>query len=644
MLGLDSHAVAPGSVDDDLTPSVPESLLQELFAAQVSVRPRQPALISGDKALTYDELSRLSRRWGRRLRELGARPNTLIAVVMEKGWEQVLAVLGIVEAGAAYLPIDVELPAARLRHLVENGEVAIVLTQSRVDERLEWPHGIRRLCVDQEDLDGVSDGPLPPAQTPDDLAYVIYTSGSTGSPKGVMIAQRGVVNSVLRTNRRFGIGPADRALAVTALHHDMSVYDIFGLLAAGGTIVMPEAARRRDAAHWAELMRREQVTVWNSVPAMMEMLLEHVSSRGESLPASLRLAFLGGDWIQVTLPGRLQAQVAGVQVVSVGGPTETTLWNIWYPIAEVDAGWKSIPYGRPIAGNRYYVMDDRLAECLAGESGEMCCAGVGLALGYWRDAVQTRAKFVTHPRTGERIYRTGDFGRLLPDGNLEFLGRQDFQVKINGQRIELGEIESALRQHRGVCAAIVTAVEAGGAGKRLAAYIVPQLGTEPTAQGLRHFLSEKLPSHMIPVAFVLLDQFPLTANGKVDRRALPAPVEVRRVAEAPYVAPATEMERALTAIWQEVLGVERVGMLDNFFDLGAHSLHIVQAHSKLQVAIERELGVVAFFQYPSVSSLARHLAPAPGAGHPFREIQAQAARQREALARRQQQVTGKVSE
>ena len=286
----------------------------------------------------------------------------------------------------------------------------------------------------------------------------------------------------MQTNADFRVGPADRALALTALHHDMSLYDIFGVLGAGGTLVIPDAARRLDPDHWAELMRRERVTLWNSVPTMMQMLVEHAAGREDVLPQSLRLAFLGGDWIPVTLPKRLQALVPGAQVVSVGGPTETTLWNIWYPVEAVDPTWKSIPYGRAIANTRYYVLNQALEDCPTWVPGELCCAGVGVAQGYWRNDEQTQARFITHPRTGERIYRTGDLGRFLPDGTLEFMGRVDLQIKISGMRIEPGEIEAALSQHPAVQAAVVTAMEDSGGHKRLVAHVVPADASRPATE------------------------------------------------------------------------------------------------------------------------------------------------------------------
>lgn len=461
------------------TAPTPDEMLHTMFAQQAQQRKTAPAVISSQHTLTYQDLYTLSNQLGHKLRRLGATPNQLIGVVMDKGWEQIVAVMGILASGAAYVPIDPGLPQQRLEYLLENSEVKIVLTQSWLDQKLEWPSGIQRLCIDREELAQESKEPLQPAQTPDDLAYVIYTSGSTGLPKGVMISHRNVVNVVVHTNQRFNIGYQDRILAVTALNHDLSVYDIFGLLCAGGAIVMPDACGVKDPVHWAELMVREQVTLWNSVPAMMQMLVEYAENQSVIIPASLRLVIMGGDWLPISLPERIKALVPQVQILSIGGPTETTIWNIGYLITEVDPNWKSIPYGKPMANAKYYILNEALEDCPVWVPGQMYCAGVQVAQGYWRDAKKTAAKFISHPRTQERIYYTGDLGRYLPDGNIEFLGRADFQVKIRGYRIELGEIEAAIKQHPGVRDAIaVTIPGAEQSHQKIIACIVPQQQAE----------------------------------------------------------------------------------------------------------------------------------------------------------------------
>jgi len=451
--------------------SISEGLLHTLFAAQVHQRSQQDAVVSCNRTLTYEELSRHSYQVGRRLRQLGSRPNTLVAVVMEKGWEQVVAVLGVIQSGAAYLPIDPNLPKDRLWYVLENAEVSLVLTESRFAETLEWPKNIQRLWVDSQELMSIDDQPLESVQSPEDLAYVIYTSGSTGQSKGVMISHQSAVNTIVDINKRFQIGAEDRVLALSSLNFDLSVYDIFGTLAAGGTIIIPEAAATRNPSHWAELMAREKVTFWNSVPALMQMLVEHVSSQQDQLPPSLRLVLLSGDWIPVTLPEQIKLLAENVQVISLGGATEASIWSICYQIESVNPAWKSIPYGQPLTNQRCYILNEALEPCPVWVPGKLFIGGVGLAKGYWQDQEKTDTSFITHPRTGERLYRTGDVGRYLPDGNIEFLGREDFQVKLQGHRIELGEIEAVLGQHPAVRAAVVAVIGNSGNTRRLVAYL-----------------------------------------------------------------------------------------------------------------------------------------------------------------------------
>ncbi|NBD13541.1 non-ribosomal peptide synthetase/type I polyketide synthase [Corallococcus silvisoli] len=469
-------------------PVAPERM-ETLFLRQAARRPEAPAVIAGERVLTYEALERRSARLASWLIAQGAMPERLVAIVAEKGPEQVLAALAILRAGAAYLPLDPGLPTERLHELLKDARVELVLTQAHLDASLVWPEGPRRLAVDHDGALEVADaGPLPVLGN--GLAYVIYTSGSTGRPKGVMIDHRGAVNTLVDMNERFGVGPGDRVFALSSLSFDLSVYDVFGALAAGAAIVMPEPGTLRDPSHWLSVLSRGRVTIWNSVPALMEMLIEFVEGGGHRLPDSLRLVLMSGDWIPVTLPGRIRSQHAAIDVVSLGGATEASIWSILYRIGEVDRAWRSIPYGHPMVNQRFHVLDDALEPCPEWVAGQLYIGGVGVALGYYGDAERTAARFIVHPRTGERLYATGDLGRFLPDGVIEFLGREDFQVKIQGHRIELGEIEAALDTHPAVRGAVVKALGKPGGPRRLVAYVVPDaiptnvLAKEPAQETL----------------------------------------------------------------------------------------------------------------------------------------------------------------
>lgn len=504
---------------NDTSSPLSDDLLQMGLSRQVALRPQQPAVLSSRRTLTYEELFALTNRLGRYLRQSGSRPDQLVAIVMEKGWEQIVGVLGVLTSGAAYLPIDPTFPAERLAYILKQSAVRIVLTQSWLLERLTWPAQIQPVAVDQMDFSHLSSEPLELCQSPDSLAYVIYTSGSTGFPKGAMITQRAVVNAITYTNERFQVGPQDRVLALTALHHDMSVYDIFGLLSAGGSIVLPPDGPMYPQ-EWLEILQREQVTIWNSVPALLEMLVEQAVDKGSGITSSLRLAFLGGDWVSPLLVQRAQALAENLLVVSVGGPTETTLWNICYPVAALDPSWKSIPYGKPIANTKYYVLNEQRLDCPVWVPGELCCAGVGLTKGYWGDEAKTQEHFTIHPRTGERLYCTGDLGRRLPDGTIEFLGRKDFQVKMHGLRIELGEIEAVLSQHPLVRSAVVTATETNQ-GKRLVAHLVLEQGTLPSTTEPADFFTEITAQQSETLLLDKTDRIQFKLNQRGLRSSLP---------------------------------------------------------------------------------------------------------------------------
>lgn len=589
---------------NDTGAPITDDLLHTLFTAQVPRRRQQPAVISSDRTSTYEELYRCANRIGHWLRDNGAQRNTLVAVVMEKGWEQVASVLGVLASGAAYVPIDAGLPKDRLWHLLQHGEVQFVLTQPQFDRSLEWPETITRLTIDDTSLSGLDDQPLEPVQAPEDLAYVIYTSGSTGLPKGVVIDHRGAVNTILDLNRRFSVKSEDRVLALSSLSFDLSVYDVFGILAAGGTIVIPDAAGLRDPAHWADLVARHRVTLWNSVPALMHMLVEYSEGRGQLLAENLRLVFMSGDWIPVALPEQIRALKDDVEIISMGGATEASIWSIIYPIESVDPSWKSIPYGRPMVNQTFQVLNEALDPCPVWVPGQLYIGGIGLAKGYWRDEEKTRASFIDHPRTGERLYRTGDQGRYLADGNIEFLGRDDFQVKIQGYRVELEEIEAVLGQHPGVRGSVVAALGQAFGNKRLVAYIVPKHGSPPATSELTRFLGERLPQYMLPSAYVMLDHLPLSPNGKVDRRALPEPATLNAEQVEKPPAELTGETAQIARLVAGVLKLQHVDPDDNLFDLGATSIDVIRIVNSVERELDFRPKVDVLYRFPTVATLA----------------------------------------
>ncbi len=580
----------------------PQEMLHALFAAQVSRQPSQVAVIAKDQSLTYEALYQRANQVARRLRELGSHPNTLIAVVMEPGWEQVVAVLGVLASGAAYVPIAPHLSQDRLAHLLEHSEAKWVLTQSWLDEDLEWPDRVQRLCVDiDEEWMDVDDHPLDPIQTFGDLACVIYSSVSSGPPRGTMIDHQSAVNTILDVNRKCSVGPQDRVLALSPLGSALSVYDIFGVLAAGGTVVVPPVSAVQDPAMWSEMVHRHRITVWNSSPALLDMLLAAVAEHSDITLRSLRLVLLSQGRISVTLPGRLKALVEDAQVLGLWGAPGVAVWSGLCVINDTVSQGNLC--GRPLTNQRLYVLDPWLEPRPVWVPGRLYVGGTGLAQGHWKDDDETQARFVQLARTGERLYRTDEFGRFLPDGTIEFLGqRGEFRAMAYGYQVEPRQIEAALEQHSAVRECIVVAQKGTHHHNRLIAYVVPHSGSDPSVEVLREFI-EKLPGYMMPATFVLLPSMPLTFTGQVDRDALPVPVNDVASPQAGKIVPRNTRERRLVQIWEALLDVEQIGVTDNFFDLGGNSFLAARLINQVRDEFGAEQALYAFLYEPTIEHL-----------------------------------------
>ncbi|MEF7613139.1 amino acid adenylation domain-containing protein [Aquincola sp. MAHUQ-54] len=521
------------------------TLLHLLCFRAAQHHPLSPAVITADRTLTHAALAHEALAVAARLAEAGVQPNELVAIGCAKGWAQVVAVLGVLAAGAAYVPIDPGLPAARRAQLVADARARVVLVAA-ADAAAPGDWTTSTLAIAAPAGPARTEAPpLPPArQAGTDLAYVIYTSGSTGAPKGVMIDHRGAVNTVRDINHRHGIGPGDRVFGLSALNFDLSVWDIFGPLAAGGALVLPAPDDLQQPARWPARLAADRVTVWNTVPALLQLLLDALpAGGGAALP--LRLAMLSGDWIPLALPPRLAAACPQARLFSLGGATEASIWSIEHPVDGIDASWRSVPYGRPLAGQPWYVLDDDLRPCPPSVPGELYIAGIGVARGYWGRPALTAERFVPNPfavpgdAAGAVLYRTGDLGVLRPEGWIEFLGREDHQVKVNGYRIELGEIEAALQRHPALAGA---AVAAGGTPPALTAYVVPRLH-DAEGGGLldrlarRAALPGSAPGWRAPVAGDEVVDLPLAATAgptlprQSHRRFADAPLALATLAE-----------------------------------------------------------------------------------------------------------------
>jgi amino acid adenylation domain-containing protein len=584
-----------------------EACLHHLFEAQVHKTPDAIAIVFEDASLTYRQLDQQANQLAHHLRRLGVRPATLVAICLERSLDMLVGLLGVLKAGAAYVPLDPTHPAERLAYILQDAALAqgdtplVLLTQEHLRERfLQYP-GFA-LCLDsawntiaQESL-AVPDT----VTSAENLAYVIYTSGSTGKPKGVQIPHRAVVNFLHSMRCEPGSAPDDILLAVTTLSFDIAGLELYLPLTTGGRVLLVSHDTALDGALLGSRLAESHSSVMQATPSTWRLLLD----AGWAGNPHLR-ALCGGEAFPCNLANRLAEKTAAVW--NMYGPTETTIWSTIHPVLP---GSTSVPIGHPIANTQLYVLDRHLNPSPVGVAGDLYIGGDGLAWGYRNRPELTAETFIPHPfgtAPGARLYHTGDLARYLPDGNVEFLGRVDHQVKVRGFRIELGEIEAVLAQHPAVRETVVTVREDTPDDKRLVAYVVANDGQSPTVSELRRSLEEQLPAYMIPSAFVTLEALPRTPNRKIDRRALPPPEGLRPELEVAFISPRNELERKIAAIWQEVLQVEQVGIRDNFFDLGGHSYLLIQVHSRLSRALNNRILMTDLFKYPTIDSLARYL-------------------------------------
>ncbi|MFI5496355.1 amino acid adenylation domain-containing protein [Actinoplanes sp. NPDC051859] len=580
---------------------VTEATFPDLFHRQARATPAAIAVVHSGGETTYAELAAQVDALSRRLRAAGAGPGTVVGSCLRPGPDRLVAFLGIMDAGAAYLPLDPDFPPDRLSFLLADAAPVLLVAP----EGSDLPGGVPVLPPAGPD---VPDPGRVRALTPADLAYLMFTSGSTGQPKGILLTHRGVVNNVLDTNRRAGFTPADRVLAVSAVTFDMSVYEMLGPLLAGGAVVWGEPDRAKDPRHWADRIRAHRVTVWNSAPSLLEALLEHAPP---GALAGLRVAMVGGDWVAVSLPERARKHAPGLTFLVNSGVTEVSIQSVSFAVTDADPGWASIPYGRPMENQTALILDPCGRVVPPGVVGEIHFGGIGLAWGYHRRPGLTAERFVPHPYagtspgvpSGARLYRTGDLGRYGPDGLIELLGRVDHQVKIRGFRIELGEVETALRSHPGVAEGVVT-VHRDGMDQHLAAFYVAA-GSPTTVADLRAHLKRTLPDYMVPASFTVLPKLPLSAAGKVDRKALPAPGAISREAAAvTFEAPRDEVESVLAGLWSEVLPVDKVGVHDDFFALGGYSLAAIRIVALAGEVFGVDVPLRAVFDAPTVAGQA----------------------------------------
>jgi len=610
--------------------------IHELFEAQAAARPDATALVFGCEHLTYRELNERANRLARVLRGLGVGPDVLVAMYLERSPELVIGVLAILKAGGAYLPIDRSYPAERLAFMLADSQAPVLLTESNLIRDLPAT-AARVVCVDDAlpAAAAANDGQnLLPVAGPDHLAYVIYTSGTTGKPKGSLITHRNVARLFSATDDWYRFNERDVWTLFHSCAFDFSVWEIWGALLYGGRLVVVPFMVSRSPEAFYELLVKERVTVLNQTPSAFRQLSRAEESAGQK-ELALRCVIFGGEALEMQSlrPWFERHGDQHPRLVNMYGITETTVHVTYRPLSREDVQSGSV-IGVPIPDLQVYILDPQGRPVPMGEAGEMYVGGAGLARGYLNRPELTAERFVPDHlsgRPGARLYRTGDLARFVAGHDIEYLGRLDHQVKIRGFRIELGEIEAALWQHPAVSECVVTA-HAQGEEKRLVAYLAPKDGLRPSRAELRGFLARQLPEYMVPAHYVWLAEMPLTANGKIDRRALPEPDFAERETTAAYVGPQNGLEETIAGVWQSVLGLPQVGTKENFFEMGGTSLSMVRVQERLQEVLSRKLMIADLFQYPTVASLAAYLGQAGDKQSAQRRaVTDRAARQREAL-------------
>lgn len=577
--------------------------LAQLFEERVAETPDAVALVFGEQSLTYRQLNERAEALARELRQLGAQPEELIGLYVERGPDMLIGLLGILKAGAAYVPLDPTYPADRLAFMLQDSEARFVLTQQSLQTTLP-PNHARVLCMDKAGL-SLTPGLSPvnqPTHEAERLAYVIYTSGSTGKPKGVQVTQQAVINLLISAARKIGFTSKDNLLAVTTLSFDIAGLELYLPLLTGAKLILASREQAGDGTRLAALLASSGATVMQATPATWRLLIEAGWSGNENLTL-----LCGGEALKRNLADQLLTRAKAVW--NFYGPTETTIWSTAWKVAPGD----SVLIGRPLANTQLYTLDQALQPVPVGTVGELHIGGDGVARGYWNRPELTAAKFIPNPfseGTGRRLYKTGDLARYLPDGQVECLGRVDHQVKIRGFRIELGEIEAVLRQHTGIAEAVVTARDDSFGEKRLVGYIISKNGP-PESLELRDFVKSKLPLYMVPAQFVTLKEFPLTPNGKIDMRQLPAP-ENAQANHRQAVPPRTNDEQAIAAIWREVLTCNQVGIDDNFFELGGDSLSATRAFARINRNFGTAMTLREVLEHPTIRSLGELVSESKG--------------------------------
>ncbi len=620
---------------NDTNLEYPQVCIHQLFEQQAALTPARIAVQRDNQSLSFAELNARANQFARRLQSLGVGPEVRVAVRLERSLDMVVSLLAILKAGGAYVPIEVNYPDQRASFILNNCGALMLLTNASLRGSITAER-CSVICLDGDGFKIVAedDSNLVGRASAENLAYVIYTSGSTGHPKGVLGTHRASINRFNWMWRMFPFQEGEVCCQKTGLSFVDSIWEIFGALLAGVPLVLLGDEVVKDPQRFVVALEKNGISRLVLVPTLLRVLVESGYPLAERL-SGLKFCFSSGETLPLELARSFRKQLPGCRLINLYGSSEVAADVSYHEVGDpLDS---RVPIGRPLANTQIFILDVNMQPQPVGIPGEVYVGGAGLARGYLNNPELTAEKFVPSPfshEPGARFFKTGDIGRFLSDGNIEYYGRRDHQIKIRGFRIELGEIEEVLARHPAVQQSIVTVDENEGHARLLAYVVLHKSGQD--AAGLRAYLRQELPEYMLPAAFVILDQFPLTSTGKIDRRSLPLPSDARQQLDGPYQGARTDVEKIIGSVWEDALGVQNVGTTDNFFDLGGHSLLLVKVHDKLRKLFEKELSITDLFRYSTIRSLAGFLSETGPQSPAMTQVHERARKQKEASTRRRQ--------
>lgn len=596
------------------TPFSDEKNIHQLFEEKANLQPNQTALISSSTCLSYNELNKRANQFARELIEYGIITGDFIGIYLPRDTDLIVTLLAILKVGAAYVPLNLSDPVDRITRICKASNIKFIISNNNYKDIISSTLSTV-ITTDQLKINSISlsDANIAKPVYPNNSAYIIFTSGTTGIPKGVHVKHKPVINLIEWVNNTFKVNSTDKLIWTTNLSFDLSVYDIFGVLAAGGSIRILDDQERLDPELQLRIMIEENITFWDSAPQSLQVLAPYISDYINKISeTSLRLVFLSGDWIPLQLPNEIKSLFTKAQTVGLGGATEATVWSNYFIINEINPNWKSIPYGKPIQNSKYYILNSELEHCDILNSGDLYIGGICLASEYYNDIELTNQKFIDDPfYPGGKLYFTGDKAQWMPDGNIEFLGREDLQVKIRGYRVELGEIKQAALSIANIKDCVIVPDKTNPQDIKVLLFYIEHKSSAFDNKVLKEELQKMLPNYMIPAGFYSIDNFPITSNGKIDNKSL---LEFAKFSNQDFNESQVyenshndfnDTERKLLSIFIELLKTRKIEETDNFFDIGGNSLLVLSMVSKIKNAFDVNINIRDIFASPTIKSISQ---------------------------------------